>query len=321
MLPLFDEAPEVDRTELRRRLTALASQRIYFGGSSWKYEGWLGSVYTPERYFVRGRFSKKRFEETCLQEYGEVFPTVCGDFSYYNFPSESFWQNLFTTAPQQLCFSFKAPEMVTVAAFPHHARYGSRAGMPNPGFLDAGLLNDAFLALLRPYAKRVATIIIEFSAFPRKIFEDDTQFVEALNAFLTGLPDDFRYAVEIRNPEFFDHAYLDCLRQHRVAHVFNAWTKMPTLNDQIAVPESLTTDLIVARALLRQGRNYEDAVRSFTPYDRIQDENPELRDALEKLAQLARLRRVPAYLYVNNRLEGNAPGTIQAVVNRLPLDQ
>jgi hypothetical protein len=34
---------------------------VYFGTSSWKYEGWLGSIYTPERYLTRGKFSKKKW--------------------------------------------------------------------------------------------------------------------------------------------------------------------------------------------------------------------------------------------------------------------
>lgn len=317
MLPLFDAPPEIDRGYLQRRLRELAEQGVYFGGSSWKYEGWLGSIYTPERYFTRGKFSKKRFDDTCLDEYAEVFPVVCGDFSYYNFPAPEFWQKLFTHSPRQLSFAFKVPEMVTVSVFPHHARYGQRAGLDNPGFLDAGLLNDAFLDLLRPYRDRVPAIIIEFSAFPKRVFAEADRFVEALDRFLGALPDDFRYSVELRNPEFFDHPYLECLRRHRVAHVYNAWTRMPTINDQMQIEESVTTDFVLARALLRQGRAYEDAVQAFSPYERVQEVNQSVREALESLARQARERKHVAYLFVNNRLEGNAPGTIQAVVQEL----
>src|SRR5258708_27696046 len=81
--PLFDEPTNFDRVKLAEKLRALAQQGVFIGGSSWKYEGWLGQIYTPERYYSRGRFSQKRFEETCLQEYAETFPIVCGDFSFY----------------------------------------------------------------------------------------------------------------------------------------------------------------------------------------------------------------------------------------------
>ncbi|MGH9591440.1 MAG: DUF72 domain-containing protein, partial [Bryobacteraceae bacterium] len=73
-LPLFDPAPAFDRTALATRLRALAQKNIWIGTSSWKYQGWLGQIYTPDRYTIRGRFSKKRFESECLAEYAETFP-------------------------------------------------------------------------------------------------------------------------------------------------------------------------------------------------------------------------------------------------------
>jgi hypothetical protein len=39
---------------LRPRLTALAKKGVYFGTSSWKYDGWLNSIYSQKRYDTRG---------------------------------------------------------------------------------------------------------------------------------------------------------------------------------------------------------------------------------------------------------------------------
>ena len=61
-LPLFDEPPSFDREGLQSKLADLANQNILIGGSSWKYPGWFGQVYTRDRYLSRGRFSQKRFE-------------------------------------------------------------------------------------------------------------------------------------------------------------------------------------------------------------------------------------------------------------------
>ena len=66
--------------------------------------------------------------------------------------------------------------------------------------------------------------------------------------------------MEIRNPEFLEKDYFACLRSHRVAHVYNAWSKMPELRHQMAIPDSMTADFLVCRALLRRGRVYEEAV-------------------------------------------------------------
>jgi hypothetical protein len=83
----------------------------------------------------------------------------------------------------------------------------------------------------------------------------------------------------------------------------------------MAIRDAFPADFTVARALLRPGRKYEDAVQQFTPYDRVRDENPEARDALRALIRRMREERRASYIFVNNRLEGNAPETIQAVVD------
>jgi uncharacterized protein YecE (DUF72 family) len=312
---LFEEPAGFDRQRLRDRLAGLARQNIFIGTSSWKYEGWFGQIYSRQRYLTRGRFSQKRFQDECLSEYAETFPVVCGDFSFYQFPSESYWRKLFGSAPATLQFAFKAPEELTVKQFPRHPRYGARAGDDNSSFLDAALLQSAFLDLLTPYRPRVATLIFEFGSFARQCYPDVQAFLQVLDPFLGALPPGFRYAVEIRNPEFLSPEYFACLRSHRVAHVFNAWTRMPEIGVQMHVRDAYTADFSVARALLRRGRPYEQAVAKFTPYARVQDPNPETRDALRLLIAQARQRHEPSYIFVNNRLEGNAPETIEAVTD------
>jgi uncharacterized protein YecE (DUF72 family) len=312
-LSLFDEPQPELKTKLGGRLASLAARKLYLGTSSWKYEGWLNQIYTPERYLVRGRFSQKRFEQECLAEYAETFQVVCGDFSFYQFPSRDFWHKLFSSVPRQLQFVFKVPEEITVYTFPKHPRYGGRAGSANSNFLRADLFQEAFLEPLMQYRDRVPVILFEFTAFARKVFDDAGEFAELMADFLPLLPNTFRYAIEVRNPEFLDPAYFAVLREHGVAHVFNAWTRMPVLSEQMQHPDVFTTDFTVTRALLRAGRPYEEAVRLFSPYESVQEPNEEVRNALRNLLARASERREATYIFVNNRLEGNAPGTIEAI--------
>jgi uncharacterized protein YecE (DUF72 family) len=312
---LFEEPQEFDRGKLARRLRRLAAENIFIGGSSWKYEGWLGQIYTRSRYQVKGRFSKKLFEQTCLREYAETFPTVCGDFAFYQFPTPEFWERLFGQAPEGFRFAFKAPEQITCKVFPKHARYGARWGKENPEFLHAEMLKEMFLRPLWRHRAKTALIIFEVGAFARRTFQDVREFLDKLDPFLAALPREFRYAVEVRNPEFLEADYFQCLRGHGVAHVYNAWSKMPELRAQMQIPDSVTSDFIVSRALLRTGRPYEDAVAMFAPYTEIKDPNPETRDALRVLIERSREEHRMAFLFVNNRLEGNAPGTIISIVD------
>jgi uncharacterized protein YecE (DUF72 family) len=304
-----------DRERLRGKLTALAADNIFIGTSSWKYEGWISQIYSRDRYLARGRFSEKRFQAECLREYAATFPIVCGDFSFYQFPSEAYWRRLFSSAPATLKYALKAPEDVTVKMFPSHPRYGARAGERNVSFLDAALFQVSFLDLLAPYRSQIAALIFEFGAFARQAYRDVREFVEQLDPFLAALPRDFRYAVEIRNPEFLEAPYFDSLRRHGVAHVFSAWTRMPEMSEQIQVPDAHTAGFTVARALLRRGRPYEEAVAKFSPYREVTEPNSEVRQSLRALISRARERREPSYIFVNNRLEGNAPQTIESIVD------
>ncbi len=311
---LFDDGPRFDRSGLASRLRWLAERNVFVGTSSWKYEGWLDQIYTRERYMRRGRFSQKRFAEMCIEEYAEVFPAVCGDFSFYQFPSEAFWHKLFSTAPPQLQFAFKVPEEITVMQWPAHPRYGPRGGLQNESFLNPRMFETGFAGPLSPYHGRIAALLFEFGTFPRSCYETAGDFLRRLEPFLEALPSGFRYSVEIRNPEFLCPEYLDTLRRHNVAHVFNAWSRMPELSAQLNYPEIHTADFTVARALLRRGRPYEQAVAKFSPYQTVQDKYPEARDALKTMVGEGLKVRKPTFLFVNNRLEGNAPMTIEGVV-------
>jgi uncharacterized protein YecE (DUF72 family) len=263
---------------------------------------------------ARGKFSRKLFEAECLREYAETFPTVCGDFAFYQFPTEEFWRRLFHQTPEGFRFAFKVPEQITCKVFPRHARYGPHAGKENEAFLDTRMFYEMFARPLLPYRGKTALMIFEFGAFGPRSFATLGEFLDRLDPFLTALPAEFRYAVEIRNPEFLEKDYFSCLRAHRVAHVYNAWSRMPELRSQIAIPDSATADFLVSRALLRRGRVYEDAVATFAPYTEIQDPNPEARESMRVLIGRAQEDRKPLFLYVNNRLEGNAPMTILSIV-------
>ena len=50
---------------------------------------------------------------------------------------------------------------------------------------------------------------------------------------------------------------------------------MPPVGEQMALPGSRTNpNLLAARFLLKPGRKYEEAVKTFQPYDRVKEPNP-----------------------------------------------
>jgi uncharacterized protein YecE (DUF72 family) len=310
-----DLAPQAAR--LAPKLRTLAEKGIYFGTSSWKYPGWVGSVYSEARYETRKKFSKKKFEETCLAEYAATFPTVCGDFAFYRFPPAEFWAKLFDQLPEGFLCGLKVPENISVAKWPGHARYGKVAGQLNEDFLNADLFRQLFLKPLQPYREKLGPLIIEFGTFNKATFPKPADFYQVLDPFLAELPEGYKYGIEIRNSDYLTPEYLELLKTHNVAHVFNAWTRMPGLEDQSQLPDAYSADFTVVRALLKKGRDYEKAVEAFEPYEKTMEVNEGEREGMVRIADTARKKKTPAFLFVNNRLEGNAPSTIEAVVEGL----
>ncbi len=92
---------------------------------------------------------------------------------------------------------------------------------------------------------------------------------------------------------------------------------MPSLADQVQLTGTFTADFTVVRALLRTGRGYEHAVQNFEPYREIQEPNESARAGMKEIVDQSLTGEKPAFLFVNNRLEGNAPGTTEAVAERL----
>jgi uncharacterized protein YecE (DUF72 family) len=184
----------------------------------------------------------------------------------------------------------------------------------NDGFLNPKLFQSAFAKELEPYCDRIDCLIFEFGTLAKKLFPTPADFFTRLDEFLGKLPGGFRYAIEIRNKDYLGPEYFGMLRSHGVAHTFNAWTRMPELGEQIAMPGAFTADFSVVRALLTHGRAYDHSVDAFEPYNETKEPNLGARDALRQIVVRGRRERQGVFVYVNNRLEGNAPSTIEAVV-------
>jgi uncharacterized protein YecE (DUF72 family) len=302
------------RVELAEQLAILATQGIYIGTSSWKYEGWLGLIYSTDRYMryfqaSPPKLAKSRFQKECLAEYAQTFKSVCLDAGFYQFPSPRMLEGYFGQVGAGFRLSLKVTEEITVRRWPTMERYGSRAGEMNKHFLNSDLFQNSFLAPLVPYRDQIGTIIFEFSHFHPGDWERGRDFVEALDSFFTVLPKGWPYSVEVRNASLLQPEYFAVLRKHGVAHAYNSWTKMPSVAEQMAMPDSETADFSVARFLLKPGRTYAEAVKKFEPYTEAQEPNEEARGAIAGL-----VKRRKGFIYVNNRLEGCAPRTISAAL-------
>jgi uncharacterized protein YecE (DUF72 family) len=255
-----------------------------------------------------------------LEEYAAfpLFRTVGIDSSFYAPPTDEVLASYAERLPPGFPCVSKVWNQLTVQTF-SKAQDKARAGQVNPDFLNPDLFLEAvYEPYQRDFADHAGPFVFEFQAIGRAAGVTAEHFATRLDEFFSALPREGRYAVELRNPEFLTPMYFAVLREHGVAHVFNSWTRMPPIGDQLDLPGAIAAPFIVARALLQQGRTYDEAVDAFAPYDRIQDPSPALRRDLLRLIETAVRTRIPAYLLVNNRAEGSAPLTIAEVLRMLP---
>jgi uncharacterized protein YecE (DUF72 family) len=242
---------------------------------------------------------------------------VCVDAAYYTFPSEKQIEGLVSQVPDDFRFGLKVTDTITIKKFPNLDRFGARAGKLNADFLNADLFQGAFLRPWEARREMVGMVMFEFSRFYSADYASGTEFLADLDAFLAKLPKGWPYGIEMRNSQWLRPEYFECLTRHQVAHVFNSWTAMPSVGEQVGLGGSVTNPaLVAARFLLKPGRKYEEAVKAFQPYARTQEVNAEAREAGAKLmnARLKQTGKGRTFIYVNNRLEGNALETINAMM-------
>lgn len=286
-------------------------RRIRFGSSSWTYPGWRGLVYSSA-YPASGAVA------AMLREYARwpLFRTVGIDSTFYRPPTAEMLREYAAQLPDGFPCVSKVWDRITIHTFGRS--HAAQAGHRNDDFLNAGLFCDAVLDVYRDaFAGHAGPHLFEFQAIPRAARIGADAFAERLDRFFERLPRGARYAVEIRNPDYLVPAYFAVLRQHDVAHVFNSWTHMPSIGEQLDLADCITAPFVVCRALLRPGRADADARVAFEPFDRVRSEEAAVRSDIVRLVKATIALDADGFVLVNNRLEGCAPLTIAAVAREL----
>lgn len=290
-------------------LAASVPPRIRFGSSSWTYPGWTGLVY-------RKRYPASGASAAMLGEYARfpLFRTAGIDSSFYRPPDAATLEAYAAELPDDFPCVSKVWDRITVHTFAK----GRQAGTANPDFLNAALFREAvYDVYVQHFAGHTGPFVFEFGTIAKRFGVSPDRFADLLDGFLGALPRPAQYAVEIRNAEYLTPAYFAVLREHDVSHVFNSWTRMPPIREQLDHPDAITAPFVVCRALLRPGVSNDAVAGLFEPYDAIRQPQPDVRSDLVRLARLAIDRDLYAFVLINNRLEGSAPLTIVALAEAL----
>jgi uncharacterized protein YecE (DUF72 family) len=314
-LPLLPSTAELPLSPPHDELVALAAAlppELLFGTSSWTYPGWHGLIY-------RRRYPETGRSVAMLAEYVRypLFRTVGVDSSFYRPPAETMLRRYASVLPPRFPCVSKVWDRLTVQTV-SEARDRRRPGEPNPDFLDADLFREAMYEPYRAhFGDHTGPFVFEFRATASGEGLPPARFIDRLDRFFERLPRDARYAVELRDPAYLIPAYFAVLRQHNVAHVFNSWTRMPSIGRQLDHADAITADFVVARILLPPGRTYEEARAALAPFNAIPAPDLTLRQDVLRLLRCAVDLRIPGYILVNNKAEGSAPLTIAALARAI----
>jgi hypothetical protein len=90
---------------------------------------------------------------------------------------------------------------------------------------------------------------------------------------------------------------------------------MPAAQADLLPPE--TMPFVMVRLLLRPEATYGEQREAFAPFDRIAAPFEQMREEVAGIVARAVARAIPAYVLVNNKAEGSAPLTIEALADRL----
>jgi uncharacterized protein YecE (DUF72 family) len=292
------------------RLAALAARlpaQVHFGTSSWSFPGWAGIVYPPG--MTEGRLAR---EGLPLYVRHPLMRTVGIDRGYYAPLGAEDLLRYGSQLPAGFLGCAKAPELFTCPVSLGHGR-GQR-GEPNPDFLDS----DRFLRLvaapmLSAFSGHAGPLILEFPPVPPAHRISALELAERLDAFLQAMPPQLQFAVELRDPTLLTAEYARVLARHGASHTYNYWSGMPMPLQQAQVVSPGQAPFIVVRLMLPPGTRYQDRKQAFAPFDRLLDPNPEMRAQVLELARLAHALGRAIFVLVNNKAEGSAPLTIEAL--------
>ena len=262
-----------------------------YGTSSWSESSWDGVFYPPGT--KPGEY---------LTHYAAQFRTVEADVTYYRVPDARLVEGWARKTPAGSVLSAKFPRTVV---------HGGDAEKPDgakvlvPDVVGADV--ERFLAAMKLLGPKCGPLVLQFPYFNKGAFPNLDPFLKRLDAFLAGLPRDFRYGVEVRNKPWIGAPLLEVLKKHRVALVLVDLVYLPHPAELAEKHDLVTTDFVYSR-LIGDRKAVEEKTKTFDKI--VLDQGPRLARWAELTKTL--LDRVPlALTYANNHYAGHGPATIR----------
>lgn len=237
---------------------------IRVGTSGWSYDDWIGNFYPKD-------LEKADF----LEFYAGRFNTVEIDSSFYGIPRISTVEKWYESVPVDFKFSAKFPQKIT----------------HDSDLTDVDDLLEKFLKTMSALKEKLGPLLLQF---PYSFKPDMTANLEK---FMSKLPGEFVYVIEIRNKKWLDEKFYDSLRKRSIglALLDHPWMPRP----QVVTSKTLYVRFLGDRNQLPDKFTHEYMDRS----DDLKSWKNLIRALEEKVDDF--------YGYFNNHYSGHSPTTAE----------
>jgi uncharacterized protein YecE (DUF72 family) len=311
--------------------------KILIGTASDRYAGWIGQIYSQDRYkkritkrtkIIGGQsFIEEVLPVDSVEEYFEHFPVLELDFTFYRPLLDQNGQktqnhNVLKTYAQHLKTNdriiLKVPQMITAQKIHRGDQF-----IENPAYLSPKIFTKQFYEPAVNLLGANLTGFIFEQEYQRK--EDRAPVVEMakdLDKFLSQIPKDSRYHLELRTDLYLRDQIFEILSKHGVGQVLSHWTWLPPLRKQLAKADGRFFNAgneCMVRLMTPLDMRYEDAYAKAFPFDKLVEGMLQTEMVLETVAiiQGAIEKGVLVNLIINNRAGGNAPLIAREIAERL----
>lgn len=302
-----------------------------------RYAGWLGQIYSEDKYEGRittrikilkgSRFNERVLPVESVSEYFQHFPALEIDFTFYRLlldrqgePTSNFHilkKYRDNMGPDDRVF-LKVPQVVFARKIKRGKDY-----VTNHEYLDPELFTRQFYSPAIEILKNKLSGLIFEQEYQRKASSLTPEgFASELDDFFGRLPLDGRYHVEVRTARLLEESLFSVLRKHQVGMVLSQWTWLPSLREQAERTGGLILSgdgSMALRLVTPRGMIYEQTYAAAFPFNgmvagmlhesTVEDTVEIIRGVVKAGSQL--------YLFVNNRAGGNAPMIADRIVKRL----
>jgi uncharacterized protein YecE (DUF72 family) len=309
---------------------------LFIGTASDRYAGWLGQIYTPEKYNGRiirrtKNLDKHSYVEEVLPidsvvKYFEHFPVLEIDYTFYRLlldeqgrPTNNYelLQRYRQYLKPENRLILKVPQVIMAQKLRQGKSFIQNANYLNPDIFSRQFYEPANEIL----GDNLHGFIFEQEYQRKQDRVPVEQLAGELDRFFQATPDDQRYHLEIRTPNYLEEPVFDVLEKHGVGQIFSQWTWLPPLKKQYEKSAGRIFNAgksVVIRLLTPIGKRYDETYAKAYPFDKLVEDlfKPVMVDEAVKLIQKFLAQDAVVYLIINNRAGGNAPMIAEKLADR-----